>query len=128
MERPWNNPFFPLTQYPTILTILKKDNFCFSLPSSACLPREFLAFPANVPLENLYLLAPNSISFLFQGPNKERDKLSFATSYDHWRDLGRGIDLGPRRERRGEEGKPKSRHAIFNSREEGHEGKPKINP
>lgn len=29
----------------------------------------------------------------------ERDKLSFATSYDHWRDLGRGIDLGPRRER-----------------------------
>lgn len=100
MERPWNNPFFPLTQYPTILTILKKDNFCFSLPSSACLPREFLAFPANVPLENLYLLAPNSISFLFQGPNKERDKLSFATSYDHWRDLGRGIDLGPRREKR----------------------------
>lgn len=97
MERPWNNPFFPLTQYPTIL---KKDNFCFSLPSSACLPREFLAFPANVPLENLYLLAPNSISFLFQGPNKERDKLSFATSYDHWRDLGRGIDLGPRREKR----------------------------
>lgn len=100
MERPWNNPFFPLTQYPTTLTILKKDNFCFSLPSSACLPREFLAFPANVPLENLYLLAPNSISFLFQGPNKERDKLSFATSYDHWRDLGRGIDLGPRREKR----------------------------
>lgn len=100
MERPWNNPFFPLTQYPTTLTILKKDNFCFSLPSSACLPREFLAFPANVPLENLYLLAPNSISFLYQGPNKERDKLSFATSYDHWRDLGRGIDLGPRREKR----------------------------
>lgn len=97
MERPWNNPFFPLTQYPTIL---KKDNFCFSLPSSACLPREFLAFPANVPLENLYLLAPNSISFLYQGPNKERDKLSFATSYDHWRDLGRGIDLSPRREKR----------------------------
>lgn len=60
----------------------------------------YLAFPANVPLENLYLLAPNSISFLFQGPNKERDKLSFATSYDHWRDLGRGIDLGPRREKR----------------------------
>ena len=70
-------------------------------------------------LENLYIVS-SRIPFPSCSEQGTRDKLSFATSYDHSRDFARGGSIS-RVERRGGRRNPKSRHAHiqFSGGEEG---------